>query len=84
MTDQSPEDKMLKRQMYGQAGFALLRARVLPYIPLRVPYADIAGNGNARASVHTESLHYLILNRRVSLPRFIKAVGLRSFLRSGF
>ncbi len=27
--------KMLKRQMYGRAGFALLRARVLPYVPLR-------------------------------------------------
>jgi transposase len=26
--------KMLKRQMYGRAGFALLRARVLPYAPL--------------------------------------------------
>jgi transposase len=26
--------KMLKRQMYGRAGFALLRARVLPYVPL--------------------------------------------------
>jgi transposase len=23
--------KMIKRQMYGRAGFALLRARVLPY-----------------------------------------------------
>ena len=28
--------KMLKRQMYGRAGFALLRARVLPYVPLRM------------------------------------------------
>lgn len=27
--------KMLKRQMYGRAGFALLRARVLPYVSLR-------------------------------------------------
>jgi transposase len=27
--------KTLKRQMYGRAGFALLRARVLPYVPLR-------------------------------------------------
>jgi len=27
--------KMLKRQMYGRAGFVLLRARVLPYVPLR-------------------------------------------------
>ncbi len=26
--------KTLKRQMYGRAGFALLRARVLPYMPL--------------------------------------------------
>jgi len=26
--------KMLKRQMYGRAGFVLLRARVLPYVPL--------------------------------------------------
>jgi len=26
--------KMLKRQMYGRAGFALLRARVRPYVPL--------------------------------------------------
>ena len=25
--------KMIKRQMYGRAGFALLRARVLPYVP---------------------------------------------------
>jgi transposase len=28
--------KTLKRQMYGRAGFALLRARVLPYVPLRM------------------------------------------------
>lgn len=28
--------KALKRQMYGRAGFALLRARVLPYIPLSI------------------------------------------------
>lgn len=27
--------KMLKRQMYGRAGIVLLRARVLPYVPLR-------------------------------------------------
>jgi transposase len=26
--------KMIKRQMYGRAGFELLRARVLPYTPL--------------------------------------------------
>ena len=26
--------KMIKRQMYGRAGFQLLRARVLPYLPL--------------------------------------------------
>ncbi|MHB8502626.1 MAG: ISL3 family transposase [Candidatus Acidiferrales bacterium] len=26
--------KTLKRQMYGRAGFALLRSRVLPYVPL--------------------------------------------------
>jgi hypothetical protein len=25
--------KMIKRQMYGRAGFHLLRARVLPYTP---------------------------------------------------
>jgi transposase len=25
--------KMTKRQMYGRAGFELLRARVLPYLP---------------------------------------------------
>ena len=25
--------KMIKRQMYGRAGFDLLRARVLPYSP---------------------------------------------------
>lgn len=25
--------KMIKRQMYGRAGFELLRARVLPYLP---------------------------------------------------
>ena len=25
--------KMIKRQMYGRAGFDLLRARVLPYVP---------------------------------------------------
>ena len=25
--------KMIKRQMYGRAGFTLLRARVLPYAP---------------------------------------------------
>jgi transposase len=25
--------KMIKRQMYGRAGFELLRARVLPYAP---------------------------------------------------
>ena len=25
--------KMIKRQMYGRAGFELLRARVLPYSP---------------------------------------------------
>jgi len=28
--------KALKRQMCGRAGFALLRARVLPYAPLTV------------------------------------------------
>ena len=28
--------KMIKRQMYGRAGFALLRARVLPYSPMAV------------------------------------------------
>lgn len=28
--------KTLKRQMYGRAGFALLRARVLPYAPLPI------------------------------------------------
>lgn len=28
--------KTLKRQMYGRAGFALLRARVLPYVPLPI------------------------------------------------
>jgi transposase len=27
--------KTIKRQMYGRAGFRLLRARVLPFIPLR-------------------------------------------------
>jgi transposase len=27
--------KTLKRQMYGRAGFSLLRARVLPYAPTR-------------------------------------------------
>ena len=27
--------KMIKRQMYGRAGFSLLRARVLPYAPSR-------------------------------------------------
>jgi hypothetical protein len=26
--------KMIKRQMYGRAGFSLLRARVLPYTPV--------------------------------------------------
>ena len=26
--------KTIKRQMYGRAGFALLRARVLPYCPV--------------------------------------------------
>ena len=31
--------KTIKRQMYGRAGFDLLRARVLPYVPLR-PFAD--------------------------------------------
>jgi transposase len=25
--------KLIKRQMYGRAGFTLLRARVLPYMP---------------------------------------------------
>jgi transposase len=25
--------KMIKRQMYGRAGFELLRARVLPWVP---------------------------------------------------
>jgi len=30
--------KTIKRQMYGRAGFDLLRARVLPYVPLR-PFA---------------------------------------------
>lgn len=35
--------KTLKRQMYGRAGFALLRARVLPYVPLpSLPYAAAA------------------------------------------
>lgn len=34
--------KMLKRQMYGRAGFALLRARVLPYAPLRVEKSKAA------------------------------------------
>ena len=28
--------KTLKRQMYGRAGFALLRARVLPYAPIHI------------------------------------------------
>ena len=28
--------KMIKRQMYGRAGFQLLRARVLPYLPVAV------------------------------------------------
>ena len=32
--------KTLKRQMYGRAGFALLRARVLPYVPL--PFTTLA------------------------------------------
>lgn len=32
--------KTLKRQMYGRAGFALLRARVLPYVPL--PFGTLA------------------------------------------
>ena len=32
--------KTLKRQMYGRAGFALLRARVLPYVPL--PFSVLA------------------------------------------
>jgi transposase len=27
--------KTIKRQMYGRAGFGLLRARVLPYTPFR-------------------------------------------------
>jgi len=27
------EREMIKRQMYGRAGFHLLRARVLPYTP---------------------------------------------------
>jgi transposase len=26
--------KMIKRQMYGRAGFELLRARMLPYAPV--------------------------------------------------
>lgn len=35
--------KMLKRQMYGRAGFELLRARVLPYTPLStLPHAAAA------------------------------------------
>lgn len=34
--------KTLKRQMYGRAGFALLRARVLPYIPLSAPPHAVA------------------------------------------
>jgi transposase len=35
--------KTLKRQMCGRAGFALLRARVLPYVPLpTVPYSFAA------------------------------------------
>jgi transposase len=35
--------KTLKRQMYGRAGFTLLRARVLPYIPLpTMPYVAAA------------------------------------------
>jgi transposase len=29
--------KMIKRQMYGRAGFELLRARVLPYSPATSP-----------------------------------------------
>jgi transposase len=28
--------KMIKRQMYGRAGFELLRARVLPYLPVAI------------------------------------------------
>ncbi len=32
--------KTLKRQMYGRAGFALLRPRVLPYVPL--PFSTLA------------------------------------------
>jgi transposase len=28
--------KMIKRQMYGRAGFELLRARVLPYSPVHI------------------------------------------------
>jgi transposase len=27
---------MIKRQMYGRAGFELLRARVLPYLPVAI------------------------------------------------
>ncbi len=34
--------KMLKRQMYGRAGFALLRARVLPYMPLSMEECMVA------------------------------------------
>jgi transposase len=35
--------KALKRQMYGRAGFTLLRARVLPYVPLAVlPHTQVA------------------------------------------
>jgi transposase len=34
--------KMIKRQMYGRAGFELLRARVLPYSPLTVTAHAVA------------------------------------------
>ena len=43
--------KTLKRQMYGRAGFALLRARLLPYVPL--PFSMLAQRPqrNARATL---------------------------------
>jgi transposase len=42
--------KTLKRQMYGRAGFALLRARVLPYIAL--PFSILAQPPPAECRAH--------------------------------
>jgi transposase len=42
--------KTLKRQMYGRAGFELLRARALPYVPL--PSSRLAPSSRMECQGH--------------------------------